>query len=339
MIITEIRQRPSGLTEAQFTAPVRVQTPEVKIGAVDWFVGPFAPRPKSRYETNPQVIDKVAELGGYDSVMVSIGQRTREGNLLLDNVDLQNQYRDGVNRTGIIIPGVCLDDFDLQKPYESDESLKRAQESIVDGIKVAHAMKDLGVTSLRIPLFAPDNMLTATRLDKAAGMLHDIAPEAERAGIVLGLEETLPTRAKIDFIEKVGSDNVLIDLDSGNEYKEGREPAVVAAHLARAGVINVVDLKHNSTRKDATGKSVVRPQYLNDTSRYSVKDVVQSLAENGYRSWDGDRFYIEALGPEDTDPHVPWTQERQARTDKDNKVNYHYAQEIVLAVFASHNQV
>ncbi|TPX04587.1 TIM barrel protein, partial [Schumannella luteola] len=63
----------------------------------------------------------------------------------------------------------------------------------------------LGADYLRSMVFAPDSRPT---LAEAERMLREVLPEAEAAGVRLGLEtyEQLPTAALLALVEEVGSD-------------------------------------------------------------------------------------------------------------------------------------
>ena len=61
-------------------------------------------------------------------------------------------------------------------------------------------------------------------MDYTAGALRSLAPEAEKAGVILGLENTISAEDNARILDMVGSKNVLVYYDVGNSTKKGFDP-------------------------------------------------------------------------------------------------------------------
>lgn len=62
-------------------------------------------------------------------------------------------------------------------------------------------------------------------MDYVADALRELAPEASRAGVILGLEDTISAEDNVRIMERSKSENVLVYYDVGNSFKAGFDPA------------------------------------------------------------------------------------------------------------------
>jgi len=58
-------------------------------------------------------------------------------------------------------------------------------------------------------------------MDYVAGLLKELAPSAEKAGVLLGLEDTISAEDNARIMERAGSPAVKVYYDVGNSYNAG----------------------------------------------------------------------------------------------------------------------
>ena len=105
---------------------------------------------------------------------------------------------------------------------------------------------------------------------KRSNVLREVAPAAARAGIVLGLEDTISARDNVRIMERAKSPAVLTYYDVGNSTKGGFN-VVEEIRWLGADRICEVHLKDN-------------PHYLGQGT-IDFPAVVDALADIGFAQW------------------------------------------------------
>jgi L-ribulose-5-phosphate 3-epimerase len=175
------------------------------IGACDWSLGK-----RSNIEAF-----RVAKKIGLDGIMVDMG--SIENNLHLRETLLQKEYLAASLKTGVKISSLAiglLNDI----PYKSDPQTIRW---VRDSVDVA---KNLGVSVILLPFFGKNDL----RDDEAGKKevirrLTEVAPEAEKKGIILGIESYLNAAEHLEIINAVGSKNVKVYIDFRNTADAGHD--------------------------------------------------------------------------------------------------------------------
>ena len=174
-------------------------TAALKIGITDWNLG---------LSTKIEAVAMAKRLG-FDGVQVSIGRRIEDGKMPLDDPALIARYRAESAKHGMPIDSSCLDRL-------HDDCLRdrgsAAPRRISDGIRVTSA---LGTPIMLIPFFGKCE-LQAADLDYTGDALREVAPEAEKAGVILGLENTLSAADNVHIMDRSRSRAVLVYYDVGN---------------------------------------------------------------------------------------------------------------------------
>jgi sugar phosphate isomerase/epimerase len=111
---------------------------------------------------------------------------------------------------------------------------------------------------------------TEAEMDRVGDVLKEVAPAAERAGVVLGLEDTISARDNVRIMERSQSTAVLTYYDVGNSSGNGFDVVQEIRWLGRARICEV-HLKDN-------------PHYLGE-GKIDFKAVVDALADIGFDGW------------------------------------------------------
>ena len=161
------------------------------------------------------------------------------------------------------IASLCLKALD-QNCLKSDPL---GQRWVADSIAITAAM---GVRVVLIPFFGRGRLNNVAETEKVADMLREVAPAAEKAGVILGLEDTLSARDNARIMERTKSSAVLTYFDVGNSTNNGFD-VVDEIHWLGAARICEVHLKDN-------------PHYLGEGT-IDFRAVIDALADVGFDGW------------------------------------------------------
>ncbi len=92
---------------------------------------------------------------------------------------------------------------------------------VSDAIRLS---RELGSKTLLLPSFFDCEMKTQTLIDSTAAAIKEVAGEAARAGVTLGLENTISARDNLKIMEKVGSRYLKVYYDAQNAKRWGYDP-------------------------------------------------------------------------------------------------------------------
>lgn len=180
------------------------QTHGPKIGVTDW----------NLKKTGDLDAVALAKSLGFDGVQVSLGRKPVDGKLPLDNADIQAQYLARAKQQNIALAGTCLDILHVN--FLKNDKL--GQKWVADGIPIT---KTLNAGVMLLPFFGKGALETAQERDYVADVLKEVAGEAERAGILLGLEDTISAEDNVRIMDRIKSPAVRVYYDVGNSNRNG----------------------------------------------------------------------------------------------------------------------
>ena len=153
----------------------------------------------------------------------------------------------------------------LHRNYLKSDPL--GQRWVADCIPIAKAM---GVRVVLLPFFGKGALETTAEMDKVGDILKEVAPAAERSGVILGLEDTISARDNVRIMERSKSPAVLTYYDVGNSTKGGFNVVEEIRWLGGKRICEV-HLKDN-------------PHYLGEGT-IDFKGVIDALADIGFDGW------------------------------------------------------
>ncbi len=222
-----------------------------KVGVTDWNL---------KLDGKIESISMAKRLG-FDGVQISIGGGIDK--LPLSDPALQKAFLEESKRVGLKIESLCLDI--LHRNCLKSDPL--GQRWVADSISIAKAM---GVRVVLLPFFGKCTMETSAEVDKVGDALKEVAPAAEKAGVTLGLEDTLSARDNVRIMDRSQSSAVLTYYDVGNSTNYGFDAVKEIRWLGRARICEV-HLKDN-------------PHYLGEGS-IDFRAVIDALADLGFDGW------------------------------------------------------
>lgn len=151
---------------------------------------------------------------GFAGVEVSLGRNAADGRLPLDNAETIAGYRQAFREHSFRPAGTCLDILHVN--YLKNDQL--AQKWVSAGIRVT---KDLGASVMLLPFFGHGALETQAEKDYVGDVLRELAPEAEKSGVILGLEDTISAEDNVRIMDRSRSRSVLVYYDIGNSTRHG----------------------------------------------------------------------------------------------------------------------
>ena len=144
-----------------------------KIGACDWSIGKMA---------TPEAFGVAKEIG-LDGVQVSLG--TVRDDMHLRKPEVQQEYKKTAQQTGVEVASLAIGEMN-NVPYKKDP---RTIAWVSDSVDVCTV---LGVKVVLLAFFADGDLRGDKEgVDEVVRRLKGVAPKAEKAGVILGIESWL----------------------------------------------------------------------------------------------------------------------------------------------------
>ena len=222
-----------------------------KLGVCDWTIGKTA---------NPGSFE-IAKRIGLDGVQVDFG--SGENSLPLFDEQLQQDILDAAKAQKMEVASLAMGVLN-NVPYKSD---RRAERWVRRGIEVAEAM---GAKIILLAFFGKGDLKGDEQgVNAVVQRLRQVAPDAEMAGVTLGIESWLSAEHHIDIIERVGSQSVKVYYDVANSHKMGYD---IYQEIRKLGPL--ICQFHAKDYDNLYGKGSI-----------DFKGVRAAIDDAGYRGW------------------------------------------------------
>lgn len=226
--------------------------PAYPIGACDWSLGA---------RQTPRAFEVAKEIG-LDGVQVSFGAPGEEFDLRKPEV--RQQYQEASRRTGVKIASLAMGILN-SIPFASDP---RTEEWVSDCIDVMAAM---GQKIVLLAFFGKGDIRNQPDLQaEVIRRLKRLAPKAEKAGVILGIESMLNVDDHLKILDAVGSPAVQVYYDVANMHYAGYD---IFAELRRLGRERICQV-HTKEYDHLLGQGPI------DFPK--IRDVLQEI---GYKDW------------------------------------------------------
>jgi len=232
---------------------LRARSHGLKIGVTDWNL---------RLTGKVEAVETAARLR-FDGVQVSLGRKPVDGRLPLDDLALQQQYLTASKIQKIALDGTCLDILHVN--FLKNDKL--GQTWVADSIPIT---KKLDARVVLLPFFGKGALATRDEMDYVGDVLREIAPEAERAGVIFGLEDTISAEDNVRIMERTKSPAVLTYYDVGNSTQGGFDVVKEIRWLGKARICQI-HLKDN-------------PHYLGE-GKIDFPAVLKAIEDIGFHGY------------------------------------------------------
>jgi L-ribulose-5-phosphate 3-epimerase len=192
------------------------RTTPLRIGVTDWNL---------KLGAEPEAVKKAAELG-FKGVQISFGRELVDGKMPVDQPGVIAGYLSLSKHEGVAIDSTCVDRL-------HDNGLKSdplALRWVSDAIRLT---RELHANVLLLPFFGRWALQSQAEMARVGDALRELAPEAAKAGVILGLEDTISAGDNVRIMEMSRSKNVLVYYDVGNSTQAGFDVATEIRWLGK----------------------------------------------------------------------------------------------------------
>lgn len=176
-----------------------------RIGVTDWNL---------RKEADPESFALAKQIG-FAGVQVSLASGRGSDRQPIGQ-DVVARYQAEAKTHGVQITSTCLNI--LHTNYLKSDPLGPTRVS--EGIALTKA---IGVEVMLLPFFGDGALKTHAEMDRVGDILRELAPDARKAGVILGLEDTVSARDNVRIMERAQSPVVLTYYDVGNSTVNGHK--------------------------------------------------------------------------------------------------------------------
>lgn len=220
-----------------------------KVGVTDWNLNRAG---------KPDALGFARTLG-FEGIQVTLGRKPEGGKLPLAAAEVQAQYLDQAGKQKIAIAGTCLDILHVN--FLKSDPL--ARKWVTDGIPIT---RKLNAGIMLLPFFGKGVLQTAAEKNFVGDALKEFAPEAEKAGVILGIENTISAEDNARMLDRAKSPAVRVYYDVGNSTQNGFD---VVKELRWLGKDRIADVHLKDTGYLGEGK-------------VDFPEVIRALADIGF---------------------------------------------------------
>jgi L-ribulose-5-phosphate 3-epimerase len=236
----------------------------IRIGMTDWNLGKRGDVAKVA----------LARQIGLDGIQVSLTFPTDDSPHLRDP-KVQTEFRQAALDNGIQICSLAIGSPGKSRlPLHTNPA---AAILLVEAIEVA---RNIGTSNILLPILGSShiNMKDPREVETFVAMMKEVARFAERAGVVVALEDWIPAEDNIRLLDAIGSEAVGVYYDARNIKSRVHDPYGEPTRLGKR--IQQVHVKN--------GPKLMRENDIVDWPR-----LAQEFLEIGYRGW----FVLETEAP------------------------------------------
>ena len=206
---------------------------------------------------------------GFPGVQISLGHAAKGetiSRLPLSDPALQKKYLDEAKKLNCKITSLCLEIMHVNG-LKSDPL---GEKWLAECIPVAKAM---GVKVVLVPFFGKWAIKEKAEQDRVADIMRNVAPQAEKLGVILGLEDTISARENVAIMDRSKSSAVQTYYDVGNSSKEGYDVVEEIRWLGKSRICEM-HLKETPWEK-----------FLGEGTIINFPKVIDALADIGFDQW------------------------------------------------------
>jgi sugar phosphate isomerase/epimerase len=202
---------------------------------------------------------------GIEVDMGGLGDRPTFDNKLADP-EVRKQYLDKAKELNLEICSLAMTGFYAQS------FAKRAgvEKTVSDCIAT---MQEMGIKTAFLPMGVQGDLVKNPELrPQIIERLKMIAPLAEKAGVVIGIETALSAAGEVKLLEEVGSKSIQSYFNFSNALEAGRDLCQELETLGRNRICQI-----HCTDKDGV--------WLENNERLNMKKVKATLDRMGWEGW------------------------------------------------------
>jgi len=245
--------------DAPPAAAPAVSAAHYKIALCDWMI-------LKRQKLGAFQLTKDIGADGVEVDMGSLGTNETFVSAITTNAVLRQQFLDKARELNLEIPSLAMSGFYAQS-FADRPTVPRMVQDCID------TMVAMKVKIAFLPLGVRGDLVKHPELRPAiVARLKAIAPAAEKAGVILGLETSLPAAEEIQLLDEIGSPAVKCYFNFSNALGAGRN---VPEELRRIGKDRLCQI--HATDEDGV--------WLENDPKINMPQVKRALDEMGWSGW------------------------------------------------------
>lgn len=230
-----------------------------RIGVCDWMI-------LKRQKLG--AFERTSEIGadGVEVDMGGLGDRPTFDSKLADPA-IRKQFLDEAKKRSLEICSMAMSGFYAQSFAERDGVVDVMVQDCID------TMQAMGVKVAFLPLGVEGDLLIhPERRPAIVERLKKVAPRAEKAGVIIGVETALDAAGEVDLLDEIGSPAIRIYYNFANALQNGRDLLQELRILGRERICQI-----HCTDEDGV--------LLEDNKRLDMPAVKQTLDEMDWGGW------------------------------------------------------
>ena len=228
----------------------------IRIGMTDWNLG------KRGDVTKVALAREI----GLDGIQVSLTFPT-DGSPHLRDPKTQADYKQAALENGIQICSLAIG-----SPGKSRLPLHTNPAAAILLVEAVEVARNIGTTNILLPILGDSHihMENQQEVDTFVAMMKEVARYAEKAGVVVALEDWISAEDNLRLLDAIGSDAVGVYYDARNIKSRVHDPYGEPARLGKR--IHQVHVKNG-------------PKLMRDADIMDWPRLAQEYYEIGYRGW------------------------------------------------------
>ena len=209
----------------------------------------------------------MAKSVGFDGVQISLGHssdpKSPPAHLPVGDSDLFERFLAESRKNSFPIASTCVEI--LHRNYLKNDPL--GKKWVAESIPLT---RKLGARVILLPFFGKGALQTQAEMDYVGDFLKEIGPEAEKTGVILGLENTISAEDNARILDHAQSKAVLVYYDVGNSFHNGFDIYKEIRWLGKDRICEF-HLKDNP--------------HLLGQGKIDFEKVVEAIADIGFGGW------------------------------------------------------
>lgn len=248
-----------GAAEQTNSAAPAITNQRYKIAVCDWMI-------LKRQKLGAFQLTKDIGADGVEVDMGSLGTNDTFVSVITTNAAVRQQFQDKARELGLEIPSLAMSGFYAQS-FAERSTVPRMVQDCID------TMKAMNVKVAFLPLGVRSDLLKHPELrPQVVERLKAIGKQAEKAGVVIGVETELDAEEQIKLLDEVGSPAIRIYYNLANAIQHQRS---YVKELLRLGKDRICQI-HLSNQDGV---------WLQTDPAVNVQNIKSALDEMGWSGW------------------------------------------------------
>jgi len=228
----------------------------IRVGMTDWNLGKRGDVAKVA----------LARQIGLDGIQVSLTFPTDDSPHLRDS-RVQTQFRQAALDNGIQICSLAIG-----SPGKSRLPLHTSPAAAILLVEAIEVARNIGTSNILLPILGDSHisMKDPREVETFVAMMKEVARYAERAGVVVALEDWISAEDNIRLLDAIGSDAIGVYYDARNIKSRVHDPYGEPTRLGKR--IQQVHVKNG-------------PKLMRDSDILDWPRLAQEFFDIGYRGW------------------------------------------------------